>query len=75
MTQALALKTCIGGIFGFGASLLGSRILHLVQESGNRVFGIPLYGQQLLSAISFLLIVVLIVYVKRVIEKQKVIVQ
>ncbi len=75
VTQALALKSCIGGIFGFGASLLGSRILHLVQESGNRVFGIPLYGQQLLSAISFLLIVVLIVYVKRVIEKQKVIVQ
>ena len=73
--QALALKNCISGIFGFGASLLGSRILHLVQEAGNRVFGIPLYGQQLLSAISFLLIAALIVYVRLVIEKQKVSIQ
>ena len=75
VTQALALKSCISGIFGFGASLLGSRVLHLVQENGNRVFGIRLYGQQLLSAVSFLLIVALILYIKLVIEKQKVIVQ
>ncbi|MBO4406512.1 MAG: hypothetical protein J5849_02325 [Clostridia bacterium] len=75
VTQALALKSCISGLFGFGASLLGSRILRLVQENGNRVFGLPVYGQQILSAVSFLLIVVLIVYVRTVIEKQKIIVQ
>lgn len=73
ISQALALKGSIGGILGFGASIVGSRILSVVQENGNRIFGITLYGQQLLSAISFVLIVVAIVFNFKVVYKQKVI--
>lgn len=75
ITQAMAFKNSIGGLFGFGASILGSKIVSLVQANGNQIFGLPVYGQQLLSAISFIIIVVAIVFVKKVIEKQEIIIQ
>lgn len=75
VTQAMAIKYSIGGIFGFISSILGGKILSAVQESGNVVFGINLYGQQLLSAISFLLIVAAIIFTRIVLEKQKVLIQ
>ncbi len=70
-SQAMALKNSIGGICGFGASILAGRILAAVQANGNRFLGIPLYGQQLLSAVSFLLTVATILFVQLVIEKGK----
>ncbi len=72
---ALAIKNSIGGLFGFGATLVGSRILNYVQANGNTFMGIPMYGQQLLSAISFVIAIVLVLFVHFVIEKQKVIKQ
>ncbi|MBP3605494.1 MAG: MFS transporter [Clostridia bacterium] len=62
IVQAMAIRNCVGGIFGFGAALLGGRILSAVQANGNRAFGIPMYGQQLLAGISLLLTVSAIVY-------------
>lgn len=75
ITQAMAFKNSIGGLFGFGASLLGSKILSLVQANGNIIFGMPIYGQQLLSAISFTITVIAVIFVKKVIEKQEVMIQ
>lgn len=75
IVQAMAIKNCIGGIFGFGASILGGKILDVVQANGNMVFGIYMYGQQLLSAISFVIIMVAIIFLRKVIEKQEVMVQ
>lgn len=72
---AMAIKNSIGGIFGFAASLIGSRILTAVQANGNMVFGIPMYGQQLLCAISCIIIIITILFIHFVIEKQKVMVQ
>ena len=60
--EASAIKNSIGGLFGFGASLLGGKILAAVQANGNVVFGIPMYGQQLLSAISFVLFIITILF-------------
>jgi len=74
-TQAMSIKNCISVIFGFGASILGGRILNFVQANGNSFLGIHLYGQQLLSAISFVFAVILLIYMKLVIEKQKVKIQ
>lgn len=73
--QAMAIKSSIGGVCGFVASLLGSRILTFVQENGNTFLGIPMYGQQLLSFISFLIIIACVLFIQFVIEKQKVLVQ
>ena len=75
IVQAMAIKNCIGGLFGFGASILGGKILDIVQNSNNIVFGIHIYGQQILSAISFVIILIAIVFIKKVIEKQNIIVQ
>ena len=71
MVPALAIKNSIAGVLGFVASLGGSRILAWVQANGNTVFGMKLYGQQMLSFISFILIVAALLYTKFVIEKQK----
>lgn len=75
ITHAMAIKTCVGGLVGFCASLMGGKILEAVQNSGNMVFGINLCGQQLLSGISCAITVAAIIYIKTVIEKQIVIKQ
>lgn len=75
ISQAIAVKNCIGGIFGFGASLVAGKILSAVQANGNMLFGIHIYGQQVLSAITFVLLVTSIIFSMVVIEKQEVIKQ
>ena len=72
ITEALAIKNFIGGIFGFFASLVGSRILKYVQSNGNTLFGMHLYGQQLLAAISLVLILAALFVMIFVVGKQKV---
>lgn len=71
--QASAIKNSIGGVIGFGASLIGSKILSSVQANGNTVFGIPLYGQQVLSLISFVFAVAAIIFAHVVLQKQKIV--
>ena len=73
--EASAIKNSIGGLFGFGASLLGGKILATVQANGNTVFGIPMYGQQLLSAISFVMLIITILFTHFVVSRQKVMIQ
>ena len=73
--QATAIKSSISGLCGFGASVLAGRLLSHIQQNGNTLFGIPVYGQQVLSAISLVLMVAAILFCKFVIEKQKVMLQ
>ena len=75
IVQAMAIKNSIGGICGFLISLLGGKILAVVQNAGNNFLGLHLYGQQLLATISFIILTVTAGYVYFVIEKQKVKVQ
>lgn len=72
---AMAIKSSIGGIFGFITSIFAGKILGYVQANGNTFMGIPMYGQQLLSFISLILITITILFIHFVIEKQKVIKQ
>ncbi len=62
IVQAMAIKNCVGGICGFVAALIGGRILSAVQANGNKVFGIPMYGQQFLALIAFLFAIGAVVY-------------
>ncbi len=72
ITQAIAIKNCIGGLFSFGASLLGGKILSVVQQNGNMVFGINIQGQQLLSFISCVTILLGVCYInKHLIKKEE----
>lgn len=70
--QASAIKSSIGGVIGFSASLVGSAILGAVNGAGNQILGITVYGQQVLSAISVLFIIGAILFAHFVIEKQSV---
>ena len=69
--QAQAIRCSIAGTLGFGASLVGSRILAEVQANGNRVLGLPIHGQQLLAILSFLVLLAAIAFNKKVVSKQK----
>ena len=68
--EAMAIKNSIAGVIGFSASLVGAKILSAVQANGNMLFGISLYGQQLLSLLSCVLVLVCIVFLRLVIDKQ-----
>ena len=70
--QASAIKNSIGGLCGFGASLLASKLLSYIQENQNTIFGIRVYGQQVLSLISLIIVIIAIIYTHCVIGKQKV---
>lgn len=54
--QAQAIRSSISGLLSFCASLLGSAILSATQRAGNVVFGMEVYGQQILGGISTLLL-------------------
>ena len=48
--EATAIKNSVGGLCGFGMSVLAGRFLASVQGNGNTFMGLPLYGQQVLAA-------------------------
>lgn len=69
--HASAIKNSISGIGGFAASLLAGALLSYIQNNGNMIFGIHVYGQQVLSFLSFLILVIATFYSILVVEKQK----
>ena len=75
IVQAMAINRSISGILGFGAALVGSRILQAIQSAGNSFMGFSVYGQQVLSAISMCIILVAVLFSALVMEKQKRMVQ
>ena len=73
--QATAIKNSIGGIFGFGASLLAGRMLSYIQGRGNMLFGLHVYGQQALAVFALFFTLLAILFIRLVISKEKVMVQ
>lgn len=72
IVQAMAIKNSIGGIAGFFASLGAAKLLGYIQSKGNMLFGIHMYGQQFLSAISFIIMIIAVVFCHKVVRKQQV---
>ena len=56
-------------MIGFLASLLGGVIVGAIQGAGNRLFGIPVYAQQVNSLIALVVVLALIVYMRTVIRR------
>ena len=52
MVQAMAIKRTATGLMAFLAAIVGGIVLEAVQNAGNMVFGIHMYGQQLLAVIA-----------------------
>ena len=70
-TGALALKSTICGFAGFFTTLIVSPLVSYVQRNGNRLFGINIYAQQIVSVISSILLVVLLVYMNTTVKHLK----
>lgn len=49
---SVSLIACISGICSFGISFLAAWLLETIQSAGNILFGMTVYAQQVLSAIS-----------------------
>lgn len=66
---ALGAKNAIGGVVGFLVSLVGGLVVSKMQGGGNLLLGSPVYAQQALSCVSFLLLVGMVIYLAVVIRK------
>ena len=65
LVPAMAIRNGICGLAGFLSSLAGGRIVSNMQSAGNHIFGINIYPQQLLSAVSFILVCLTVFIVRR----------
>ena len=73
--QATAINNSISGVCGFLAALGAGKLLSVIQANGNQIFGIQVYGQQVLAGISLVLVVIALCYNHFVIGKQRVMIQ
>lgn len=66
---AFAFKSAVAGIAGFLTTLASSLLVARIQNNGNKFLGLNVYAQQVTSAITVLLIGVLLVYLNLVVRK------
>ncbi len=69
--NVIAVKQTLYGLSGFGITLLMTPLVNYIQASGNMIFGMNIYAQQVLSVLSFVMTILLIIYVEKVILKFK----
>ena len=70
--DAMAIKACIGGLFGFVSALIAGKLVNVIEAKNPVIAGINIAPQQLLAIVSLALVVIAILYVHFVISKQKV---
>ena len=75
ITQAMSIKNCITGICGFASTIAGAGILSVIQANGNMLFGMHVYAQQVLAGITVAGYIIAIIYSRKVVGKQKVMIQ
>lgn len=69
--SALALVNTASGFAGFLATLAVSPLVDYMQENGNKIFGMSLHAQQLLSVFSAVLVGGILLYLYFVVSKMK----
>ena len=62
--DALAVCQTISGLTGFAATLLFSAVVTALQNGGNQLFGLTVYAQQALSAVSLVATVGMVTYIR-----------
>ena len=69
---AMGVQNALGGILGFVAALIGGVILASIQSNGGfDFFGINIYAQQVLSAITVVFVIGLVFYMRIIIAPMK----
>lgn len=66
---ALAISGTLSGFAGFFTTLVASPLISYIQKNGNQFLGLDVYAQQVVSAISVVLILILIAYLNLVVRK------
>lgn len=69
--NALAINQTFYGVSGFITALALSPVLAVVQKNGNRFLEMTVYAQQLFSAFSLIITIVLLIYTMKVVNKIK----
>lgn len=69
--SGIAVGNSVRGVFGFVASFLGSFVLDLIQKNGNSFMGLEISGQQLLCVISSIILIISLIFNKKVVSKQE----
>lgn len=69
--NALALSASAYGVCGFLSTCVMSPVVAMMQENGNRIFGMAMYPAQFVSAVAFVLTAVLVVYVRFVVIRHE----
>ena len=62
--DALAINASLGGVAGFAATCVMSPVVAHIQNNGNMIFGMHIYAAQFVSAVAFVMIAALAVYMK-----------
>ncbi len=62
-SNALALSQAVSGFVGFLTTIVVSGLVSYIQESGNRLFGLSIYAQQVVSAIAVVFTALSVLYV------------
>ena len=68
--DAIAVTQAVSGVAGFVTTLVVSPLVTYVQGEGNRLFGIPIYAQQVLAAVGVLILVVAAVFTRVVLIRK-----
>ena len=68
-TLVLGMRQTIYGITGFLVSAAATPLLQWIQSNDNRIFGLQIYAQQVLSLLAVGFVAVVILYLERVVMK------
>ena len=69
--DSLAICQAISGTAGFLATLAASALVTAIQASGNKLFGITVYAQQILSALGAIVGLLCALYIRLRLIKKK----
>ena len=61
-TAALALRMAVSGLVGFLTTLAISPLVSYIQNNGNQIFGLNVYAQQVVSAMSVFVVILTLIY-------------
>jgi hypothetical protein len=67
--DAIAIKSCISGLCGFGAALVAGWLVDVVERANPVIFGVKIAPQQFLALVSLILVITAILFVELVIQK------
>lgn len=68
----LTLVSSLSGLLGFLVSVLGGKLLDLLQKADIHIMGVKIYAQQVLNMVGFFIMLIVVWYIRYYIETEKV---